>query len=67
MRSCMETNEVSSPRNGLYLIELLTKPQTTQDIGKATDCSSKVEDGALLLKTMPTKLMKHIEVKLMST
>lgn len=68
--SCHQT--ASSFRIGLYLIESWSKgpqgsPHTTPAIVKTIGCSPKTDNKAPLLKTTPTQLIKHGEVRKVPT
>lgn len=68
----LSTNEASSNKTGLHLIELLAEgvplgPQTTQAVAKSMDCSPQTDSKAPLPKTSPTQLIEHRQVKLVPT
>lgn len=73
-RLLLPPNEIFSAKNELYLIELLAKwspMKTPKQLGLLprllTSYPSQTDSTALLLKTIPTKLIEHGEVKLMVT
>ena len=70
-RHLLPSNETSSVRSGLHLIELLAKgdhgnSKTNQTIAKATICSPQLEGKALLLKTVLIYVIKRGEIETVS-
>lgn len=69
----LSSNQAFSTRIGLPLINLSKwrefhgNSQITQAVAKTTGCSSETDFKAPLLKTVPTQLMEHEEVKLVYT